>query len=259
MARLVAVYFSGTGNTEYVVERLVSRLEYDSKVVYSIEDEVLFDEILSSADDIIVAYPIVGGNIPIIMREFLRRYESKMWGKSLITIVTEAGFSGDGGALAYRLLATDKIMYKASYHIIMPTNVSFGRLFKVKNGDALDRRISHANAKIDGIARDMNNGVYKKVGSSKLSYILGYHLQRKHFDAIEPELRKKFSVDNTECVQCGKCIRLCPMHNISLEHGRIVGNDRCTLCYRCIHACPTNAITLLHREEVQYKGVKRGL
>ena len=44
------------------------------------------------------------------------------------------------------------------------------------------------------------------------------------------------------CVQCGKCVRECPVNNIALEQGAITFGTRCMFCLGCIHKCPVHAI-----------------
>ena len=255
MSKLTIIYFSGTGNTEYVAKRFLPRLAYDNVDIVSIEDDVDFKSVARDSDDIMLLYPIIGGNMPIIMRDFLMRNREIFWNKGLITIVTEAGFSGDGGSLAYRFLDDSRVIYKASAHIIAPTNVSFGKLIRIKNGDELKCRLAKMNTRIDKIASDINNNHCRKQGSSKLSYFLGYHLQRKYFDRIESDLRQKFAVDSEKCIRCKKCISLCPVDNIVLDNGKIVGLGKCTLCYRCLHSCPVNAISIIRHEDVQYRRI----
>ena len=50
-------------------------------------------------------------------------------------------------------------------------------------------------------------------------------------------------------MQCGKCVRLCPVQNISLENGRICFADRCVACLGCYHRCPQKAIVYKNRKK----------
>lgn len=52
---------------------------------------------------------------------------------------------------------------------------------------------------------------------------------------------RKFTATE-ECTGCGRCEKLCPLANISLEDGRPVWHGNCTQCMACIGACPQNAI-----------------
>ncbi|HVN74600.1 MAG TPA: 4Fe-4S binding protein [Methanoregula sp.] len=54
------------------------------------------------------------------------------------------------------------------------------------------------------------------------------------------------SVDESECVDCGACISVCPREVFSFDPDfRLVTDEkRCILCGRCIEACPHRALSL---------------
>lgn len=52
---------------------------------------------------------------------------------------------------------------------------------------------------------------------------------------------ERFSVSDA-CVQCGKCVSLCPVQNITLTNGKIAFADKCIACLGCFHRCPQKAI-----------------
>jgi ferredoxin len=54
------------------------------------------------------------------------------------------------------------------------------------------------------------------------------------------------SHDESECVDCGVCISICPREVFSLdaEWKLRLDEKRCILCGKCIGACPHRALTL---------------
>lgn len=54
------------------------------------------------------------------------------------------------------------------------------------------------------------------------------------------------SHDETECVDCGVCISICPREVFSFDREWKLHLDesRCILCGKCIDACPHRALTL---------------
>jgi L-aspartate semialdehyde sulfurtransferase ferredoxin len=54
------------------------------------------------------------------------------------------------------------------------------------------------------------------------------------------------SVNESECVDCGACISICPREVFSFDTGFAlkVDEDRCVLCGRCVDACPHRALSL---------------
>ena len=47
---------------------------------------------------------------------------------------------------------------------------------------------------------------------------------------------------HSACIGCGKCEKLCPLNNITLQNARPVWGTNCTQCMACICYCPTRAI-----------------
>ena len=56
-------------------------------------------------------------------------------------------------------------------------------------------------------------------------------------------LRVKFDEDS--CVECGKCVKSCPMDVDMLDNSRKRENaTECILCLNCIHSCSKDALKL---------------
>lgn len=52
--------------------------------------------------------------------------------------------------------------------------------------------------------------------------------------------------NESECVDCGACISICPREVFSFDAGcRLqLAEERCILCGKCVDACPHDALTL---------------
>ena len=59
-------------------------------------------------------------------------------------------------------------------------------------------------------------------------------------------LEHGISVNESECVDCGACISICPREVFSLDSNfRLkLEEGKCVLCGKCIEACPHHALTL---------------
>jgi len=53
--------------------------------------------------------------------------------------------------------------------------------------------------------------------------------------------------DESECIDCGACISVCPQDVLSFddEWRLIIDGEKCILCGKCVIACPHNALSLL--------------
>ena len=59
-------------------------------------------------------------------------------------------------------------------------------------------------------------------------------------------LEHGISLDESECVDCGACISICPREVFSFNPDWKLSLDekRCVLCGKCVDACPSHALTL---------------
>ena len=62
---------------------------------------------------------------------------------------------------------------------------------------------------------------------------------------------KNLVVDEN-CIKCGKCIKSCPLNNISLVNGKIKISNNCMFCLSCLNNCPKNAITFMGKKNGTY-------
>jgi ferredoxin len=54
------------------------------------------------------------------------------------------------------------------------------------------------------------------------------------------------SVNESECVDCGACISVCPREVFAFDtdYRMVIDEKKCILCGRCVDACPHRALSL---------------
>ena len=54
------------------------------------------------------------------------------------------------------------------------------------------------------------------------------------------------SVNESECVDCGACISVCPreVFSFNTDYKMVADEKKCILCGRCVDACPHRALSL---------------
>ncbi len=59
-------------------------------------------------------------------------------------------------------------------------------------------------------------------------------------------LEHGISLNESECVDCGACISICPREVFSMDNDwkLQLAEEKCVLCGKCIEACPHQALTL---------------
>ncbi len=244
--RNLYLYFSGTGNTKYVVDKFSSLFEENEYIKQSIEHENFdYANTIANSETIILAYPIHDSMMPFIMIEFLNQYKEAFRDKKLITIAVQMLFSGDGGALAYRQLKSVGVKLLHSVHINMPNNLTNVFVFKALPIEKTNHIIIKADKKIKEVVNKINQGKTLRMGRRFYSRAVGFLTQRGLGKPFMKYARKKLHIYHEKCIKCKKCIDLCPVNNLYLQDNQIKTKNLCTLCYRCINACPTQAISQL--------------
>lgn len=251
---MVIVYFSGTGNSEYISRRFS---ELTGAECHSIEEEADFAGILERADTLAVCYPIYGSLVPRIMREFAEKYKDIIKKKKLIIFCTQMMFSGDGARAFTRLISGSERNVLYAEHFCMPNNICNFFLFPIRDKERIRKKRS-ADKKLEAVCRNLEKGISKKRGFTVVSTLLG-KMQNMAFPEAEAKGRSSFAADEN-CTGCGLCVKRCPMHNLELADGKVRQKGNCTLCYRCVNLCPQRAATvLLHAKPGrQYKGIYGG-
>lgn len=247
------LYFSGTGNTKYVIGKFADLNEQGNDFrILSIEHKYIdFSRIISEADTIVLGYPIHDSMLPFIMKEFLKNHIEDFKGKNLITICTQLVFSGDGGALPFYILKETNHLH--SIHVNMPSNLTDLNIFFNKPLSETTRKYFKADRKIALAVDTINNGGICRDGRKWFSRFSGFILQRAWGKTMAEKLRKSVKISN-DCILCKKCVQICPMENLEIKENRVEQQSRCTLCYRCVNECPVQAISIFTKSKpkIQY-------
>lgn len=238
---MLGVYLSGTGNTKHCVEKLLKLLD-DAADAIPIEDEKCA-ELISKSQWIVLAYPTQFSNAPVMVREFIKKHAQIWRGKNVFCLTTMGAFSGDGTGCTARILKRYGANIVGGLQILMPDSICDSKLLK-RTLEKNKKIVERADRKIQDAVNKINMGNYPQEGLRPVSHIIGLLGQRLWFYSKTQHYSDKLTIHDA-CTGCGKCVEVCPMHNLTIRNGRPVPNNHCTMCYRCINLCPQKAITLL--------------
>jgi len=242
---MTGVYFSGTGNTKYCVERFMRKIDPEAAVCSIEEDEA--GRRISEDNYIVFGYPVQFSNIPKIVKDFVASNSGVWSGKQVFVIATMGLFSGDGAGILGRLLSKYGAEITGGLHLKMPDCIGDEKALKRPLNENR-RLVAEAGAKIDKAAKNLQAGRPTREGLGFTCHLAGLFGQRLYFCNKTKNYSDKLKIDAGKCVGCGTCAKLCPMGNIRLEGRLAVPGDRCTMCYRCVSRCPAQAITLLGKQ-----------
>lgn len=242
---MIFLYFSGTGNTRFCVEYFAKMIG-EPQNIYSIEQQEAL-EAARTEEELVFGYPVYYSNLPKIVSDFINS-NAELWkNKRIIIMCTMGLFSGDGAGVAARLLKRYGAFVAGGLHLRMPDCILDVKALKKSEEDNI-KMVEKAKQKIKKAAAAYKIGDMPKEGLNWMYHIAGLFGQRLYFYNKTRKYTDKLRIDESKCIQCGKCSSLCPMDNIKLEKAKIITGGRCTMCYRCINNCPKQAITLIGKK-----------
>ena len=249
----MVIYFSGTGNSRFVAERIAEAIGEPAINATQYIKEHKTGQFEQSGNYVFVS-PVYVSAPPKPFMDFIRTSAFPNQVRAYF-VMTCAG--GMGGSPEYcRKLSSEKgFSYLGTAQIIMPQN--YLALFKTKSAEVCSDII---NAALPGI-----NRIIAAVRDSKELPDSGMKTWEYLSTAmiLEPYYRyfmssKPFHATD-RCVSCGKCASVCPENNIKVTDGRPQWSDHCIHCMACINLCPKDAIEYGKRTrgKQRYKGLDK--
>ena len=232
-------YYSGCGNSRFIATNIAKAL--DEKLVFIPEAQRggIFEYNIPENETLGFVYPIYSWRPPHLVEEFvnkliINRKPSYVW-----TAVTCGDNVGETETIFRNMLKNKGLELNAAFYFKMPnTYVNFMGM-TVDKDNVANQKIAKAKEKLPkvidlivsrAVFSDMIKGGFPRFKSN----VIGKSFYKWASD--EPF----FSTD--ECISCGMCTKVCPLHNITLENGRPKWHGNCNTCDACYHYCPKNAI-----------------
>ena len=253
---MIGIYFSGTGNSKYCIEKFLE--EYgDNSPAFSIEQTEAITHI-KNHDEIVICYPVQFSNIPKILHDYIVTNRQLWKGKKIFIIATMGLFSGDGAGILARLLKKYGAIIIGGLHLKMPDSISDEKALK-RDHEKNVALVRNAELKIHKAVIQIKSGKPPQEGLGILYHAAGLFGQRLYFYNKTKSYTNKLKISREKCIGCGLCEKLCPMKNIELVGNTAVAGSSCTMCYRCISKCPKQAITLLGKRVIEQNDVNKYL
>lgn len=245
MKKSVIFYYSGTGNTWYVANKMKHYLSSNTGEceILSIENlsKLKIKAKISEADIIGFGYPIYASDIPDPMKKFMQKITIPK-NKDVFIFCTQYFFSGDGARVATEFLNVNKEQIKWAFHFNMPNNLCCIPLHKYTSDfNKINETLKKANKKIKEACIKISRNEVSLIDFNMQSKILG-NMQRPVYRKFKNKFTNKLSIDYTKCTSCGICESICPTANIVYKNSKYVIKPNCVFCMRCYNFCPNNAI-----------------
>lgn len=226
--KVYKIYFSPTHNTKKLINKVGNTIK-NNLDKNELDINLTFPEgrgkkyILNKNDILLYGFPVYAGRMPVLLERELGNLQGE--NTLAIIIATYGNREYDDAILeAYNILsgkgfnviAVGAFIGEHSYTKKVATN-------RPDEKD-IDKAISFG----EKVCSKIQN---KELTSVKVKGSLPY--KERRLMPFKPKT-------NDDCINCGKCINVCPMNIVDKDDPKIV-EEGCILCCACIKICPVNA------------------
>lgn len=230
------LYFSGTGNSQYLAESLAKEIDDTALDLFSYIKSNQ-KEIFNSDKAFVLITPTYSWRVPRFIIKYLNKCEFT-GSKDMYVILNYGSSSGN----AYKYIKEDVkswgLNFMGVYGIKMPEN--YIMLFNLDDAETNKNIVLDATKEISKIADIINNkDQFKKGKINLIDRFISGPVNSFFFKFMVKD--KKFYYTE-KCIKCSKCSQVCVLNNIDYVDGYPRWNGNCTHCAACISKCPTGSI-----------------
>jgi ferredoxin len=247
-------YFSGTGNARFAAEKIASFAKQKNIPVYisNIDTKESYDKHINDNSLIVFCYPTHGFNAPPIVLRFISSFPRCK--ASVLLLNTRAGMKlfsihtpGIGGIALWLPSIILKIKgYKCVgwQSLDMPSNwISLHPGLREKSIAFIKNRCENSLAGMTEKAFSgkivLNGLIWLPIDILVIPVTIAYYCYGRF------ALAKTFYA-NSNCTNCGLCIKNCPVEAVIEKSARPYWKFKCESCMRCMNTCPERAIETGH-------------
>lgn len=239
------LYYSATGNTEWVARRLSALLvdKHICSMQELVERRYAVLREMREGEPLGILFPVHAWGVPAPVRRVIQDLPEWLVTPYIYMVCTCGDDIGYTAGEFSRLMAGRSRVCRLFCSVCMPESYVGLPGFDVDTLETEERKLAAAEVTVGEIARrvkEREEGSYVKEGAFpgwKSGFLRAcfnrFLVTDRYFHVTE------------SCVGCGKCARSCPESNIRMEeHPVWTGSGRCTTCMACYHTCPYHAIRL---------------
>ena len=246
----MVLYYSATGNTEYIAQEIARRLDDECIDLLNRIKNHDYSE-LHSEKPFIICAPVYVCEMPRFMSKYLKK-QTFSGNRNVYFIFTSGGYCGISGQLAKWMFRKKKMKYMGRAEFKMPRNYVANDSYPMLAKEEVEERITNSYKMIAPVVETIQSG-----NKLKARHIFLFEtIITLPFNPVwcKYKLLAKDFYSTDACIGCGKCVKLCPLNNITLKDKAPVWSDHCSHCMACIGNCPTRAIEYgnITQEKEQY-------
>ena len=225
------LYFSATGNSHDVANRLAEAIGTQAVSILDVKQDKL-------ADVHGIVCPTYAWGLPCIMEDLLSTHPISKHANGIFFVATYGTTPGQIAYWADRALQKGSgLAFDAFYSVKMPD--TWTPMFDLSDKQKVQAKLEDVQPQVEDIVNRLQQGVRGNHMKSSLPAVARL-VYRPYYDHMRKT--ENFHVEQT-CVGCGLCARNCPVHAIQMKDKRPAWTaERCVMCLGCLHRCPKFAI-----------------
>jgi ferredoxin len=242
-------YFSGTGNTQIIVDYAVNSLAVNGYNIslkhidkgYSVSDN-------EPAEELWLAFPVNSQAVsPFIWSFFKSLPESNGTKVYVIATLNNSAYILEP---LYTLLKNKGYAPTSTCEISMPNNMS-DDAHQDKEDDL--RKLIAVSDKVNTFVSHAVAGDATWASKYKGSAFVSFLSRRTVLPWISMRFLLKLRTDASKCTGCGLCVRQCPSQNISMTALPPVHGSKCEFCMKCAAYCPKKAVFISGKPKIKFR------
>lgn len=232
-------YFSATGNSKYIAEKIANSLNEEIINIENCIKDNNYDFNLKDEQYLGIITPTYFWGLPIIVEEFMSKVHFENSNNIYaFHIATYGTTSGASSKYMEKLLNKKEIILNGKYGIKMVD--TWTPIFDVSDKEKNAKIEATTNEQIDKILHHIEKKEKIIFNNNSLPKFMANIYRKTSYN--NGGNTSKFKVSN-KCIGCGLCARSCPSKAIEIKNGKPVWiKEKCNLCLRCLHRCPKFAI-----------------
>ncbi len=230
------LYFSGTGNSSHVAEKIQS-LTQDQLISINELMKIEIGGVFDSEMPFVFVSPTYAWRLPRVVESFIKN-STFTGNKKAYFVMTCGADIGNAEKYIQTLCEELSLTFMGVRPVVMPDN--YITMYPIPPKGEITEMIQRAQPVIEKISERVISG--QPFESEQLSFTdhLKSGVVNKAFYSIFVNAKGYYATN--DCINCGKCVLICPLNNIHMENGKPKWENHCTQCMACICACPVTAI-----------------